>query len=366
MHYKKVAVALKTGLRKLRRQPPAAPPPAPLNNVAFKETFVDVTVVPVTPAEETDVTTDPLQWFAGAAAEVFGSEESTEEPTPALRGAAVVQAAVPIEQGSADPAKAMSDCVPVAVTEPTAKIEPRGWKGVTLPAGIPFIALEAPAAAAAVSGAASTAEVRHRCSVPGVIALAVDESITELFGVHWSSMLDGLAAACVPATFFITANKMGGDNANRRDLIRRTIADGHSLQHHTFAHGVAANIEELRSDLEQGKKELDALRPQETTRYFLPVDGKASPELLQEAWEQGLAVIGWSFSLQRRISAWSTVMTALQGFSPSEAGIIGMLHMHSSAEDTATLIPRMVAAARSLGWRFVTLDECLGRTERTA
>ena len=52
----------------------------------------------------------------------------------------------------------------------------------------------------------------------------------------------------------------------------------------------------------------------------------------------------------------------MKKFKPSDLGIIGVQHF-SQGVGTHTLIPRMVADARNKGWRFVTLDECLGVTE---
>jgi hypothetical protein len=62
---------------------------------------------------------------------------------------------------------------------------------------------------------------------------------------------------------------------------------------------------------------------------------------------------------------WARWEAVMKEFKPTEAGIIGVQHFSRGA-DTHTLIPRMAVDARKRGWRFVTLDECLGVTKTTA
>jgi hypothetical protein len=50
---------------------------------------------------------------------------------------------------------------------------------------------------------------------------------------------------------------------------------------------------------------------------------------------------------------------AMKGFQPTEPGLIVLLHINSETKEVAPLVPGAVALARSLGWRFATLEECL-------
>jgi hypothetical protein len=70
-------------------------------------------------------------------------------------------------------------------------------------------------------------------------------------------------------------------------------------------------------------------------------------------------------------TVWSIWEATMLKYNSSELGIIGVQHFSlgdgtGSGPLTHTLISRMAADARKRGWRFVTLDECLGAASISA
>ncbi|MFI1989556.1 polysaccharide deacetylase family protein [Actinoplanes sp. NPDC020271] len=91
------------------------------------------------------------------------------------------------------------------------------------------------AAGVAVSPAASASEPKrpldNDCS-GGNVALTFDDGP----GPHTRAMLDELDALHVRATFFVVGKNIATGGAAAAELLRAEVADGHSVQNHTYDH----------------------------------------------------------------------------------------------------------------------------------
>lgn len=233
-------------------------------------------------------------------------------------------------------------------------------------AGSPDLPFEDDSVTEPSAGRAVPGETYSRCVIPGVIAVCIDDGYVG----YGDLTLDALKAARIPATFFEVGRELK-KNPVRLAFAQRIVAEGHSIQHHTWSHEIMSRVPvaTIRSELDRALDEYKSLLS-EPIRYFRPPQGRYNDAVLQELKARGLSNIMWSYSLKDYGKAtpktvWARWEAVMKEFKPTEAGIIGVQHFSRGA-DTHTLIPRMAVDARKRGWRFVTLDECLGVTKTTA
>jgi peptidoglycan-N-acetylglucosamine deacetylase len=163
-------------------------------------------------------------------------------------------------------------------------------------------------------------------------------------------ILDLLASQCLRATFF----PIGAVAKDHPDLVRRELAEGHSLGGHTFSH---ADLSEM--PLDQAEKEIrDGFAP--LTAAGAPAAFLRLPELRASkqvlAWlkDQGIAVIGVDIDG----SDW-------KGDPPDEelaridAELTkrgrGIIIMHDSQPNTALYLPRLLQQLHDQGYRVVQI-----------
>lgn len=121
--------------------------------------------------------------------------------------------------------------------------------------------------------------------------------------------------------------------------------------------------EQMQWELDETLKELAALSS-DRPRYFRPPQGRFNKSLLKALRKRGLANVMWTYSLgdygdATQATVWKNFKRAMRMFDASDRGLISCQHF-CQGPGTNELIPRMAAVARSRGWEFVTLDECLG------
>jgi peptidoglycan/xylan/chitin deacetylase (PgdA/CDA1 family) len=106
-------------------------------------------------------------------------------------------------------------------------------------------------------------------------------------------VLDILAAAGVRATFFV----VGSTAVRHKQLIKRTVADGHETANHTWSHFHPRLLRTGRIYREVAESahalaDITGKHP----RYFRPPFGHLRREMTQVAQEQGQTVVLWSLS----------------------------------------------------------------------
>jgi peptidoglycan/xylan/chitin deacetylase (PgdA/CDA1 family) len=163
---------------------------------------------------------------------------------------------------------------------------------------------EAPAAASAGTvPAPDTGPVRplaNDCSA-GVVHLTFDDGPN----LHTDLLLDRLAALHVKAIFFVMGERVPG----REATIRREVAEGHSVQNHSYRHFDLATGKDLtgverrpwgesqiRFELQHDNEVIEAAGAPRPTQYRPPY-GSVSPEVDAIARSLGLRlVMPWSDS----------------------------------------------------------------------
>ena len=108
-------------------------------------------------------------------------------------------------------------------------------------------------------------------------------------------ILDALKKHNAPATFFVVGHYL----ETASDLIRRMVADGHTVGNHTYHHPDMSKI----SDKITFQKEMNdtaalyrEVTGQEMPLYYRPPQGKYSTENLKMAQEMGYSTFFWSLA----------------------------------------------------------------------
>ncbi len=171
-----------------------------------------------------------------------------------------------------------------------------------------------------------------------------------------AKILDTLKEKQVPAAFFLVGNYI----QRSPDLVRRMVAEGHTVGNHTMHHydmsklsDKAAFSKEL-TDLEALYKETVG---QELPKYYRPPQGIYSEENLKMAQELGYQTVFWSLSyVDWNNDAQPTRETAFAKLLPrTHNGAVVLLH--STSKTNAEILGELIDKWKEAGYRFGTLDE---------
>ncbi len=194
-----------------------------------------------------------------------------------------------------------------------------------------------------------------------VVALTFDDGPTR--GVT-DRVLDVLEREHVPATFFVVGR------AARREpaLLRRMAADGDEIEDHSYTH---AHLNALvpRDAREQIAATAAAIRDASgrTAHWLRPPFGARNAAVLDAAHGAGMRVVLWSAMLDETSPRADPAVLAAKLLAQVGDGAIVVLHDGDQGRDDdgerayeARLAPRVIAALRARGYRFVTVDQLAG------
>lgn len=171
-----------------------------------------------------------------------------------------------------------------------------------------------------------------------------------------AKILDTLKEKQVPAAFFLVGNYI----QRSPDLVRRMVAEGHTVGNHTMHHydmsrlsDKAAFSKEL-TDLEALYKETVG---QELPKYYRPPQGIYSEENLKMAQELGYQTVFWSLAyVDWSNDAQPTRETAFAKLLPrTHNGAVVLLH--STSKTNAEILGELIDKWKAMGYRFGTLEE---------
>ncbi|MBL8588468.1 MAG: polysaccharide deacetylase family protein [Methylobacteriaceae bacterium] len=177
-------------------------------------------------------------------------------------------------------------------------------------------------------------------------------------------VLDALAAECVKATFFV----IGRNAAANAQLVRRQIAEGHTVANHTYSHP-AATLRGLsdaaaRADIERGAAAIAAAGGGRTPFFRFP--GFAdTPALVEWLGARGDLVFGadlWA-------SDWAPMSPQAQlslVLGRIERARKGIVLFHDTREQTAAMLPALLRELKARGYRIVHLTPGWGATTTAA
>lgn len=171
-----------------------------------------------------------------------------------------------------------------------------------------------------------------------------------------AKILDTLKEKQVPAAFFLVGNYI----RQSPDLVRRMVAEGHTVGNHTMHHydmsklsDKAAFSKEL-TDLEALYKETVG---QELPKYYRPPQGIYSEENLKMAQELGYKTLFWSLAyVDWNNDSQPTKEAAFAKLLPrTHNGAVVLLH--STSKTNAEILGELIDKWKEAGYRFGTLEE---------
>lgn len=171
-----------------------------------------------------------------------------------------------------------------------------------------------------------------------------------------AKILDTLKEKQVPAAFFLVGNYI----RQSPDLVRRMVAEGHTVGNHTMHHydmsrlsDKAAFSKEL-TDLEALYKEAVG---QELPKYYRPPQGIYSEENLKMAQELGYQTVFWSLAyVDWNNDSQPTREAAFAKLLPrTHNGAVVLLH--STSKTNAEILGELIDKWKEAGYRFGTLEE---------
>lgn len=171
-----------------------------------------------------------------------------------------------------------------------------------------------------------------------------------------AKILDTLKEKQVPAAFFLVGNYI----QRSPDLVRRMVAEGHTVGNHTMHHydmsrlsDKAAFSKEL-TDLEALYKETVG---QELPKYYRPPQGIYSEENLKMAQELGYQTVFWSLAyVDWNNDSQPTREAAFAKLLPrTHNGAVVLLH--STSKTNAEILGELIDKWKAMGYRFGTLEE---------
>lgn len=168
-------------------------------------------------------------------------------------------------------------------------------------------------------------------------------------------ILDILKQHNVTATFFLVGNYL----EQNPDLVRRMVAEGHTVGNHTYHHRDMSKItdpEEFRRELTAVEELYRNITGEELPKYYRPPEGVYSAENLEMAQQMGYRTVFWSLAY----ADWNNQAqpTKEEAFSK----LIPRVHngavvlLHSTSKTNAAILDELLTRWKELGYSFVSLD----------
>lgn len=176
------------------------------------------------------------------------------------------------------------------------------------------------------------------------------------------AILDALKKHHVPATFFVVGNYI----STSPDLVKRMVAEGHTVGNHTYHHPDMSKI----STQESFAKELGDLEAlyQETTgqpmtRFYRPPQGKYSESNLKMASDLGYHTFFWSLAYVDWYE--DKQPTKEEAFKK----LLGRIHpgaivlLHSTSKTNGEILDELLTKWEEMGYQFKSLNELVAKQQ---
>jgi peptidoglycan-N-acetylmuramic acid deacetylase len=169
-------------------------------------------------------------------------------------------------------------------------------------------------------------------------------------------ILDALKTHNVSATFFVVGHYL----ESAPDMVKRMVAEGHTVGNHTYHHPDMSSI----SDIDSFKEELESVRElyneltgEEMPMYYRPPQGKYSVENLEMAKELGYSTFFWSLAyVDWNVDDQPTHDEAFSKLTKRvHSGAIILLHVTSKTN--GEILDELLTKWEDMGYTFGTLDE---------
>jgi len=173
---------------------------------------------------------------------------------------------------------------------------------------------------------------------------------------HTAAILDALKKHHVSATFFVVGNFL----ETAPDLVRRMVAEGHTVANHTYNHPDMSAIqspEAFAQQLQQVEAKFKEITGQDMVRWYRPPQGKYSVQNLTMAQDMGYTTFFWSLAYvdwyqdnqPTKAQAFDKLLTRIH------PGAIVLLH--STSATNAAILDELLTKWEEMGYHFGTLQD---------
>ena len=224
---------------------------------------------------------------------------------------------------------------------------------------------------AAGSGKAAPAATASGKDAPSIAATGRYTALTFDDGPYppyTNRLLDVLKEKKAHVTFFLVAEQA----QKYPELVRRMLAEGHTVGLHAFKHRDFLKLpeEEKQKDLERGKKVLHAITGKDPV-YWRPPHGFRDGSVMKLAGQEHLTVVNWSVA-PRDWTGIDKREILNRVMDKADDGAIVLLHdgdspfYKASRQATVDAVPLLIDSLREKGYHLVSLEEYFQADARTA
>ena len=170
------------------------------------------------------------------------------------------------------------------------------------------------------------------------------------------AILDALKKHNAPAAFFLVGNYI----EKNADLVRRMVAEGHTVGNHTMHHYDMSKISD-KAAFTKELQDLEALYREKTggelPKFYRPPQGIYSEENLKMAQELGYKTVFWSLAyVDWQNDAQPTAEAAYQKLLPrTHNGAVVLLH--ATSKTNGEILDTLLTKWEEMGYRFGTVEE---------
>ncbi len=176
---------------------------------------------------------------------------------------------------------------------------------------------------------------------------------------YTAPILDALKKHKVPATFFVVGHYL----ETAPDMVKRMVAEGHTVANHTYHHpdmSAIADRQTFQQELTAVEEAYQSLTGQPMPKVYRPPQGKYSLQNLQMAKELGYATYFWSLAyVDWYVDKQPTKEQAFDKLlSRIHPGAVVLLH--STSATNAAIMDELLTKWEDMGYTFGALSHLAG------
>ena len=174
-------------------------------------------------------------------------------------------------------------------------------------------------------------------------------------------ILDALKKHSVSATFFLVGNYLETQPA----LVKRMVAEGHTVGNHTYRHpdmGKISDWDSFAQELTMLEDKYREITGQEMVKFYRPPQGKYSRDNLQMAKDMGYHTFFWSLAyVDWHVDDQPAREEAFEK-------LLGRIHpgaivlLHSTSTTNAEILDELLTKWEEMGYQFETLQKLVDST----
>ena len=178
------------------------------------------------------------------------------------------------------------------------------------------------------------------------------------------AILEALKKHNAHATFFV----VGHFQESAPELLKRMVAEGHTVGNHTYHHPDMSKIatkEAFAKEMQDNEALFKEITGTEMTKYYRPPQGKYNVANLEMAKEMGYATFFWSLAyVDWKQDAQPTHEEAFQKLlTRVHPGAIVLLH--NTSKTNGEILDELLTKWESMGYRFGTLEQLTKKTDHS-